>query len=237
MACIIERKPLVGQSDAVGFACWSQCDGGCHAVGTVALRTAVVIDHDLLVQSEVQCAVVAGSHQNHVLQRARSFGVACCGCHVTAADDNGGHHGVNRLVFRGALADVSLDGEQVVALSQRQCFAEVDCHVGKSGALAQLCLTLPNGNLGDVCLCAFQVEFHGTHRQRILVALSLDVDIEQFLVGSPDRSVGSRCLSGFDGLHLHGLYLILADGSLETGSSRISRVGIERYRQCSVSGC
>ena len=80
MCRVGKRNALVGQFDAVSFTSGGQRDRSFHAIGTIALRTSVIVDHGLLSQCELEEAVVTGSHEYHVLQGAAAFGVASCCC-------------------------------------------------------------------------------------------------------------------------------------------------------------
>ncbi len=124
-----KREALVGQPDAAAFLFRSKGDGAVQSVGTVSLRTAIVVEHGLLSHGKGYHAVVAFTNQNHILQRAGALGVAAFHGHVSTCI-HADHLGIDGLAFSGFRAHVSLHGELIVALAERNRLAETNGHFG-----------------------------------------------------------------------------------------------------------
>ena len=152
--------------------------------------------------------MVTFSHQHLILQCASTFRVARCGLDSRTCGD-ADHLGVDGAVLLSVAFHIDFHHKGVVALGQCDCLAKGHGYFCSCSSLTKFCLTLPYAHLTDISLCALQVEIDTTHGDCIEVTLGLYVHVEQFLVGSTDRSIGCTGLSSLNGSNGHVLGLIL----------------------------
>ena len=229
MCGVGERNALVGEADAIGIARRCQCERSFDTIGSVGFGATVVEDTDCLAKSEVERAVVAGSHENLILQCAAAVGIAFGGLDRLTAKNYGDETGVDDGVLLCRFTNVCLHRKEVVAFGQCNCFGQYDVNFGSCFDTCQTSLALPEADSAEVGFAVFEVQLEAVERKGIKITLGRDVDAEQVLVGSTDRGIGCRGLCGTDARGLHVARKIFADCSLESLIViRIRTVGVEK---------
>ena len=146
MCCCCKVDTLVGKFNAVGIASRSESNGGSHAIGTVTLWTAVVIEVNYLSQSKINSTVEALSHQNLILQCALTLRVAVCNFNLRACIDRH-QFCIDGAVFFCVSLYIYFHSENIVTLCKGYGFRKSYCYLGCCGCLAEFCIVLPNTNI------------------------------------------------------------------------------------------
>ena len=208
-----------------------------HVLGIVAIRSAIVVEHQA-VFADGHCAVVPGLQVTHVLHRTAAFGIAVGNGLGIAAQSNTLQCGIDSSLDRSIGFDVCDNEKSIVVFSECSRCLQCQCHLCRCGSLCQHVLALQQIDSLNIVFRAFHVNGQCIHGKRIERTQGLQVDVQKCCFLFSQLYKFRARLTNADRLQLHVLQLVFLDCRMPPLAIVIcgGRVGVE-YDSDRAVGC